>query len=66
MHTLWTVALVVFAVAAAVVLADAVRDLAVTPSFAALLRLVVEAVAAAVVSAALWSRSRSPGRRPGR
>jgi hypothetical protein len=66
MRPAWTAALVVFAAAAALVLADAVRDLAGEPSFAAVLRLVVEAVAAGVVSAALWSRSRAPGRPPGR
>jgi hypothetical protein len=55
----------VFALAAMVVLADAVRDLVALPSFAAVLRLVVETVAAAVVSLALWGRARGSGRRPG-
>lgn len=57
-RVLWTLLAAVLGIGAAVVLADAVRDLAADPSFAALLRLVVEAVAAAVVIAAAWSRAR--------
>jgi len=48
----------------AVLLVDAVRDLAVNPSFAAVLRLVVEAVAAAVTVVALAQRLRSGRPRP--
>ncbi len=53
----------------AVLLVDAVRDLAAGPSFAAVLRLVVEAVAAVVTVGALAPRRQPPtagGARDGR
>lgn len=58
--------LALFVAGAAVVVGDAVGDLVAAPSFAAVLRLVVEAVAAAVVSGWLWRRVSARGRRPGR
>lgn len=50
----------------AVLLVDAVRDLAADPSFAAVLRLVVEAVAAVVTVVALAPRRRPPTASPDR
>jgi len=53
----WVLVAVVLAAGSAVVLVGAVAALAAAPSFAAVLRLVVEAVAAAVLVGAAWRRS---------
>lgn len=53
----WALVAVGLACGSAVVLAGAVRALVEEPSFAAVLRLSVEAIAAVVVSGAAWRRT---------
>ncbi len=56
----WAVAALALAAANGYLLVDAVRDLVAGPSFAGVLRLVVEAVFAVVVTLFAWRRSRTP------
>lgn len=54
---LWAFLTAALALGAVVLVAAAVRDLAADPSFAGVLRLVVEAVVGTVLTVALWRRS---------